>query len=521
MAVVGIVANPAAGKDIRRLVAQGRFVPNHEKVNVLKRVLAGLDAVGVESVLFMPDSAMLGRGALDGASFGLDCRFVDMPVFHEDVDSTTATRLIREAGAGCIVTLGGDGTNRVVAKESGDIPILPISTGTNNVFPTTVEGTVAGMAAGLVATGAVDIGAVTWRGCRLELVIDGEPNDMALVDMAVSSERFVGSRAIWDIETLSEVFLCRADPSSIGLSAIGAQLKPLAPRSQEGVHIRLGPGGELVKAPVAPGIVQTVKVESWEVMSPGHRSTISSRPATIALDGERTLSLTKQATVEVVLSPDGPVVVDVDETMRLAAEAGRLRSGAFSARTATAGPGAHVDAAVHCEHLAGDPARFVGRQVQGRVRDVGQGCPCAPASHRTFLPWFAPLYQRDRRTLNLGQSGAGSSRPVDGHVVERSRVRLRKVPVVVEESGSPQAASVIGGVTGLSAWFTGQPKGGLGNLGQRVLSVWHRFAWAAAAAGVPSQKSAQEFAGLRLAQAERRDVVFPFVVSLSNHQALD
>ena len=39
-----------------------------------------------------------------------------------------------------IVTLGGDGTNRVVAKGCGNVPITPISTGTNNVFPKVVEG---------------------------------------------------------------------------------------------------------------------------------------------------------------------------------------------------------------------------------------------------------------------------------------------------------------------------------------------------------------------------------------------
>ncbi len=86
MGSVGIIANPAAGKDIRRLVAQGRFVPNHEKVNILKRVLAGLDAVGVDKVVFMPDSGQLGRGALDGENFGLDVEFVEMSVFHAEED---------------------------------------------------------------------------------------------------------------------------------------------------------------------------------------------------------------------------------------------------------------------------------------------------------------------------------------------------------------------------------------------------------------------------------------------------
>ena len=61
--IVGIIANPAAGKDIRRIVSQGRFISNQEKVNTLTRVMAGLEAVGVQRVVFMPDIAMLGAAA--------------------------------------------------------------------------------------------------------------------------------------------------------------------------------------------------------------------------------------------------------------------------------------------------------------------------------------------------------------------------------------------------------------------------------------------------------------------------
>ena len=128
---VGIIANPMAGRDIRRLVAQGRFVPNHEKVNTLARVLKGLEAAGVERVLMMPDSAGLGRAVAAGSP-NLEVRLLHMPVFNADYDSTRAAREMAEMGAGCIVTLGGDGTNRAVAKGSGDVPLLPLSTGTNN-----------------------------------------------------------------------------------------------------------------------------------------------------------------------------------------------------------------------------------------------------------------------------------------------------------------------------------------------------------------------------------------------------
>ena len=96
MTAVGIIANPASGEDIRPLVAQGRFVPNREKVNVLKRILAGLDAAGVDRVVMMPDSAMLGKAAVDGARFSFDVRFLDMPVFNEERDWTAWAALQAE-----------------------------------------------------------------------------------------------------------------------------------------------------------------------------------------------------------------------------------------------------------------------------------------------------------------------------------------------------------------------------------------------------------------------------------------
>ena len=99
---VGIIANPAAGKDIRRLVAQGRFVSNQEKVNILRRVLAGLESVGVERVLFMPDMAGLGRGATDGRTHNMDIEFLDTFVTNKETDSTAAAKAMKDQGVGCI-----------------------------------------------------------------------------------------------------------------------------------------------------------------------------------------------------------------------------------------------------------------------------------------------------------------------------------------------------------------------------------------------------------------------------------
>ena len=323
MSSVGIIANPAAGKDIRRIVAQGRFVPNHEKVNILKRVLAGLDAMKVERVIFMPDTGSLGSNALAGAKLSLNAEFVNMPVFHEQNDSTRAAKAMRESGVGCIITLGGDGTNRAVAKECGDVPIMPISTGTNNVFPTMMEGTIAGLAAGSVASGNVRSGQVTTRHTRLEVHSDGELRDIALVDLAVSKERFVGARAIWDISTLHELFLTRSEATSIGLSAIGARLKQVSPQEERGLYIRLGDGHTTVSAPVAPGLVQDIEIAEWKIVEaddPG--MSVNLRPSTIALDGERTFSLTSPSKIEVSLSRDGPLVVEPEKALGIASDKG-------------------------------------------------------------------------------------------------------------------------------------------------------------------------------------------------------
>jgi len=321
LSTVGIIANPAAGKDIRRLVAHGRFISDQEKVNTIKRVMAGLDGAGVERALVMPDSSMLGRMAIESSPPELRVDFLNMMARGDEQDTSRAAGMMAEAGVGCLVTLGGDGTNRAVARNVGSVPIVPISTGTNNVFPETLEGTVAGLAAGVVATGRVDVRKVTKVARRLEVHINGDLVDIALVDVAVSKEAFVGARAIWEMDTVDEIFLARTEPASIGLSAIGARLGDLS-TSDGGMHIRLGPGDTLVFAPIVPGAVTPVPVREWRLLPFDEAVEIKLRPCTIALDGERAFGPSLDETISVSISPGGPLVVDVDTALREAASNG-------------------------------------------------------------------------------------------------------------------------------------------------------------------------------------------------------
>ena len=204
MGPVGIIANPAASKDIRRLVAQGRVVPDWEKVNIVRRAMLGLQSVGVDKVLAMPDSSHLVRRAADDPNLSVEVELLRMSALYNEGDTVRAAAAMSELGVGCVITLGGDGTNRAVARGARDLPMVAISTGTNNVFPVMVEGTTAGMAAGLVANGTVPLDTASVQSKTIAVIIDGEDRDIALVDVALSKERFVATRAIWDMNTIYE-----------------------------------------------------------------------------------------------------------------------------------------------------------------------------------------------------------------------------------------------------------------------------------------------------------------------------
>lgn len=344
MALVGIIANPAASKDIRRLVAQGRIVPDWEKVNILRRVLLGLQAAGIDRVVAMPDGARLAERARDDASLSLALELLELPVTLSEDDTTRAAQRMGELGVSCLVTLGGDGTNRAVAKGCSAIPLVAISTGTNNVFPTLVEGTLAGLAAGLVAQGMLEHRGIVVATKTLEVYVDGQRRDLALVDVAISRERFVGTRAIWDLATLHEVFLTRAEPAGIGLSSVGARLAAVSLTDPGGLHYVLGewespeagsdtgssgeprpPLAAKVLAPIAPGVIAWVPIARWQRLAEDELVPLPRRHCTVALDGERAFTVAPQQQVAVVVRRNGPPVVQVEAALRQAVELGLFR----------------------------------------------------------------------------------------------------------------------------------------------------------------------------------------------------
>lgn len=322
MTSVGIIPNPASGKDIRRLVAHASVFDNNEKTNIVRRVLLGLDAAGVDHVLLMPDYFGIGERALHGLNLSLQTEFLDMPAEWSQNDSTLAAAHMRERGVSVIITLGGDGTNRAVAKTCENIPLVPISTGTNNVFPTLMEGTVAGLAAGIVAVGIVSASAVTRPTKRLEILRHGAVADIALVDAVVYDGNFIGARAIWQEQGIRQLVLTRAEPYAIGMSSIGGCLVADGLGEDEGLAIEIGQGPVYVRAPIAPGLVRRIGIQSHRRLRVGECAEVSHFPNVIALDGERTIVLYKPEPVQIRLSADGPRVVNIRAALVAAAAKG-------------------------------------------------------------------------------------------------------------------------------------------------------------------------------------------------------
>ena len=327
--LVGIIANPASGRDIRRLVAHGTVFDNNEKTAIVRRVLLGLEAVGIQRVAYMPehDFGILPRALteLHGHHLQLVAEPLDMVVLGTSADSTRAAQLLAKLGAGCIITLGGDGTNRAVAKGCGTVPLVPISTGTNNVFPAFLEGTIAGMAAGLIASGMGDERTIK-RAPRLEVCINDVAMESALVDVVVSTLPFVGARALWDMSVVREVVLSCVTPATIGLSALGGALlnAGYARGEQVGMHIMLGAGGSQVLIPLAPGLISWVDISEHRRLAVDDMVLCQPGAGTVALDGEREIELSATSVVGVRLCADGPYVVDVPAALEAAAHAGRL-----------------------------------------------------------------------------------------------------------------------------------------------------------------------------------------------------
>jgi predicted polyphosphate/ATP-dependent NAD kinase len=335
MEAIGIIANPASGKDVRRLVARASVFDNQEKLAIARRALLGIRAAakGRAKVVYLDDGHGIVRGALEGIGADLESQAVESTRTSSVLDTVSAARSMKALGCRVVVTLGGDGTNRAVASAWPDAPLIAISTGTNNVFPVLVEATVAGAAAGLIASGQVALSEAAARHKVIDVRIEGERGDLALIDAVHSAERFVGTRALLAPELLRAVLLTRADPAAVGMTALGGLIMPTGDDADHGVLLSLGGGHESIDesfdetfdgsvyAPIAPGHYRHVAVAGARAVPFGETITLRG-PGVLAFDGERERMLEQDQLVFLTVGRSGPWVIDVKRTLHIAAASG-------------------------------------------------------------------------------------------------------------------------------------------------------------------------------------------------------
>lgn len=310
---IGIIANPASGKDIRRLVSYATVIDNNEKINIVKRIVLAAQAIGIKKVLFMPDTFRIGSNVAETLSsegvLTAEIETLNMKLTASYKDSTVAAKEMEALGAGCVVVLGGDGTSRAAAKGITNTPLLPLSTGTNNVYPQMLEGTVAGTAAAAVVL-MDDVQDCLIRDKRIEVYINNEPTDIALVDAVLSDDLYAGAKAIWNYDNLRLMAVTRCHPATIGFSAIAGCMRMVFPEEDMGFLMHFGDGLAKVKAPVAAGVFCNISVKETQLLPLGKMIHIKlDRPGMVALDGERELKVKKGDTLSFCLTRNGPLRV--------------------------------------------------------------------------------------------------------------------------------------------------------------------------------------------------------------------
>ncbi|MDA1074473.1 MAG: NAD(+)/NADH kinase [Proteobacteria bacterium] len=322
MAIVGLLANPSSGKDVRRLVARASVFDNQEKQAIVRRVIVGAMASGAKRFVYLDDPHGIVRNAL--AELGVPAEPVDATATGTALDTISAARAMRKAEVEVVITLGGDGTNRAFCLGWPDAVLLPVSTGTNNVFPVLVEATIAGAAAGLLASGALVGEQLSNRQKLIQVQIEGERDDIALIDAVLTRERFIGARALLNPEYLAFAALTRADPAAVGITSIGGLLQPVSTTEDIGLVIEFArdePPAMTISAPLAPGYYRDLNVASFRTLNFDQPITLSG-PGVLAFDGERERELKPGQQATLRLNRNGPRVVDVNLTMRKAAHMG-------------------------------------------------------------------------------------------------------------------------------------------------------------------------------------------------------
>ena len=173
----------------------------------------------------MPDSSHLVQRAADDPHLSVKVELLRMSALYNEGDTVRAAAAMSEQGVDCVHYPRGRRHHRAVAKGARDLPLGRHFHWHQQRLPRHGRRHHGRHGRRSVATGSVPLEETTVRSKTIAVIVDGEDRDIALVDVALSKERFVATRAIWDMNTIYEVFLTRAErrPSACRPSGRGCK----------------------------------------------------------------------------------------------------------------------------------------------------------------------------------------------------------------------------------------------------------------------------------------------------------
>ncbi|MEM0489166.1 MAG: diacylglycerol kinase family protein [Nitrososphaerota archaeon] len=311
MSKVGVIINPMAGRDVRRIVGDAEYVTNFFKINVAKRFIQGLDNIGVDEVIMMPDNCGISEALVEDLKdkISADLNFLDMKPVGDVRDTIIAASLLSKLKVDIIAGFGGDGTLRAIFKGAGRVKLVGVPLGTNNVLSRIqVEPTVLGMLVGLSLKGKLYDVFVPMK--ILKFIVNGKIVDVALIDMAFIARGTVGAKALWDIDDMLFIVYSKCEPTDVGLASIGGQLYPSSLRDDYGLIVKLHGKSRTVNAIIVPGLVKRISVESFTLLRMGEEFILPEGIYVVAFDGEREYVSSPGDEVKVVLERSGPLLFD-------------------------------------------------------------------------------------------------------------------------------------------------------------------------------------------------------------------
>jgi len=320
---IGIIVNPYSGKDLRRITSQANNVSNSEKVIKVVRMINSMITFGVEKVYLMPDNYMLNANIASiirkDKSIGLEVEILDFEPTDRPDDTIKAVEMMKNLNIACLIVIGGDGTCRLVAETNIDVPIIPVSTGTNNVYPQFWEGTTVGIAASYIALNKHNC--CFPKSKRIEIFMNGEFCNIALVDAVITDIPYVGSKVVSETCNIKEILVSMCSSSSVGFSAIVGTLIDCSEDDDFGYRIKVADCGTSVLAPVSPGKIDKISYTDLNKMDINAEYVCTvNYDGTIALDGERTICFRCGDELKFRITRNGPYKVDVKNLLSEAVE---------------------------------------------------------------------------------------------------------------------------------------------------------------------------------------------------------